>query len=337
MRYWLLFVLVAFSSLQTHAQAMPYPPLCGDSSGTGGGNVVGVKYSQNWSAVGFWGATAALSGIVIDFNQTSCVAQPINITVSNHQVVTIAVQNTVDCKGDFATQAITPVQAPDSLGALFKFIANAPTAFGALVRPSVTPSSGPVFITLPNLANAKDVVTLSCNGSDGKPTKTVKTVNVTFQNPALLTGSAGVLVSTLGKKQYGVNTTVIGVSNGTVASQYTIGVTSSSTVQLVPIAFINLYGYGNRINHLDIQAGLGINPNGSKTRVEYLLGPAFSTHSVYFGAGVHIAQAEYLQSGYQVGQNVASQGFSVPTNWRTTLKLGFSLTYSPSIGSGGSK
>lgn len=234
-----------------------------------------------------------------------------------------------------ATQSITPVQQPDVLGALFKFFGSAPTAVGGGAKPSA--ADAPVVLTLPDLANAKDTVTLSCNGADGKPRYIVKTVVVTFQNPALIAASAGALVSTLGKKQYGVNTTATGTSGGAVSSQYTIGVTSTSTVQLVPIAFVNLYGYGTRTTHFDLQAGLGINPNGSKTRVEYFFGPALSTHNVYFGMGVHVAQAEYLQKGYSVGDVVSSQSFTVPTDWRTTLKLGFSITYSPPVGASTSK
>jgi hypothetical protein len=341
MRSWLMSVfallLLQGGTLKAQTPIVPSPPLCEDSSGTGGAipglasPAVGVAALQKWSSMGFWGSNAPLNGIVINFIQTSCVAQPINITASNHQPVTITVVGAIGCSGDIATQAITPVQQPDVIGTLFKFLGNAPTAIGGGVAAAVGPAA--TTIVLPDLANVKDTVTLSCNDATGKPTKIVKTVAVTFQNPPLVNASAGLLVSTLGKKQYGVNTTETGVTNGTVSSQYAIGVTSTSTVQLVPIAFINLFGWGSRTTSLDLQAGLGINPNGSKTRVEWLLGPAFTTHNVYLGAGVHIAQAEYLQSGYAPGQLVSSQSFTVPTDWRTTLKLGFSITYSPPVSS----
>lgn len=328
--------LLAQGSNRAHNSAAS-PPLCHDSSGVGGtSGAVGAAYWKDWSNASFlWGKTVPLSGLVIDFTETSCVAQPITLTVSDHQLVNIRVIGATGCVGDFATESITSVAQADALGTLFKFLGSFPTAMGG--GGGVGIANGEKQITLPDLTNAKDTVTFSCNDASGKPTKIVKTVAITFQNPSPVTASAGVLISTLGKQQYGVNTSAIGVSNGLVSSQYAIGVTSRSTVQLVPIGFINVFGYGTRRTHLDLQAGVGVNPNGSKTRVEWLVGPALSTHNVYIGAGLHIAQAQYLQAGYQSGQMVGSQGFTVPTDWKTTLKLGFTLTYSPPVTASGSK
>jgi hypothetical protein len=88
---------------------------------------------------------------------------------------------------------------------------------------------------------------------------------------------------------------------------------------------------GNRNQHFDFQAGLGINPNGSKTNVEYFLGPALAWHGLYLSPGMHIAQAQYLTSGFAVGQTVSSGSITVPTVWKSTLRFGFSITYSPKV------
>jgi hypothetical protein len=152
-----------------------------------------------------------------------------------------------------------------------------------------------------------------------------------------VSASAGAIVSLLGKKTYGVNTTIGSVSStGAVTPVYTVGVTSSSTIQLIPVAFLDTYVVGNRNLHLDLQTGMGINPNGSKTNVEYFVGPAIAWHGVYFSPGLHIAQAQYLTDGFAIGQTVSSGSFTVPTVWKSTLRFGFSITYSPKVTSSAS-
>ena len=136
-------------------------------------------------------------------------------------------------------------------------------------------------VNLPALTNLKATISVSCKSADGTPVAPPRTITITYQNMSPVSASAGAIVSLLGSKTYGIVTSETSVTNGIVSSQYAIGVTSSSTIQLVPVAFLNTYVFGNRNKHIDLQTGLGINPNGSKTRVEYFIGPALAWHGVY--------------------------------------------------------
>jgi len=265
--------------------------------------------------------------ITIDMNpEDYCLPNPINFTVPNKQEITLTVTrpNGMKCSVVEATKQVTP---PDIGSMIANFLKSAgPAVSGA------PPSSSAIY-ALPAMGNSQATITISCKDDD--PDKVMmpkKTVIVTYQNIAPISASAGSIVSLLGKKTYGVNTTVSSVTaGGAVTSQYAIGVTSSSTVQYIPAGFLNLYGVGNRNTHLDLQAGVGINPNGSKVKVEYFIGPAFAWKGLYVSPGLHLAQAQYLANGYTVGDTVSSQTFSVPTVYHTTLRFGFAISYTPKL------
>jgi hypothetical protein len=189
-------------------------------------------------------------------------------------------------------------------------------------------------ITLPS-SGVKDTaatVTISCHAdTDDVDVGVQQKFVVHYGGIDLFSGSTGAIVSTLGKKTYGVNTVDTGTKNadGTPVTKSTIGVTSSSNAQLVPIGLVNLNWAGNEKNNLNFQFGVGINPNGSSTKVEYFLSPlAFATHHVYIAPGVHIAQSERVGSGFSVGEVVGS-GFTAPTTWQTTYKFGVTISVKP--------
>jgi hypothetical protein len=323
---------------------IPDLPLCRDDSGLGGAEFAvngtthkskGVEYWKKWVTPPFTrGPVSDPLHVVIDMTEPKCVAQPVPISTPNKQAIEIDIKvpDTGDCSVT-PTETIVPVTAQDIGAIIAKFLGGLPTVFG-VAEEAITAESGAEAtgaIHLHPVSNAKATVTLSCKKTDGT-TKTTKTVVITYQNMPPVSASAGAIVSLLGKKTYGVNTTIGSVSaSGAVTPVYTVGVTSTSTIQLVPVAFLNTYLIGNRNSHFDLQTGLGINPNGSKTNVEYFVGPALAWHGVYFSPGMHIAQAEYLTSGFAVGQTVSSGSFTVPTVWKTTLKFGFSITYSPKV------
>lgn len=272
------------------------------------------------------------TGITIDMTGNACLPLPVSLNVPNNQRIRLDVKEPPGQQCT-ASETAAPLQPPDIGSIISKFLGGLPTAIavkGAKPLPHFPAQ-------LPPLQNAKATISVSCASTGEAPIVPKKTINITYEGVSPISASAGLLVSLLGSKTYGVVTTETAVTtSGTVNSQYAIGVTSSSTIQLVPIAFLNTYLFGNQNEHIDLQTGLGINPNGSKTRVEYFVGPAIAWHGVYLSPGLHIAQAEYLAPGYAVGQFVSSQGFSVPAPYRTTLRFGISLTYSPKVSSSSS-
>lgn len=287
----------------------------------------GVKHFKKWASP-FWGRNSPDSKITIGIQITNkaCLALPISLNVPNQQAIVLDVKNDPD-QTCTATETVTALPDPD-IGAIFaKFLGG----FAANFAGGSTHAARQFPVNLPPLSNLKATISVSCKSADGTPAAPPRTITITYQNMSPVSASAGAIISLLGSKTYGIVTSEASVTNGNVSSQYAIGVTSSSTIQLVPVAFLNTYVFGNRNEHIDLQTGLGINPNGSKTRVEYFIGPAFAWHGVYLAPGLHIAQAEYLAPGYAIGQLVSSQGFSVPAPYHTTLRFGISLTYSPKV------
>jgi hypothetical protein len=275
--------------------------------------------------------------ITVDMsNGTPCVPAPINQSLPNGQSVSIVVTNPPPgeyCIALETTKQVTPPDIGSTIATWIKGGVPSVRAANPLVNTLVT--GGNLAYQLAPMKNTQATVTISCTGDHvGNQTPATKrTIAITYEDMPLFSASVGSIVSLLGKKDYGVVTTATSVTNNTVTSQYSIGVTSSSKVQFVPIGFLNLYGFGNRSTHFDFQAGLGINPNGSKTNVEYFLGPALSWKQIFISPGLHIAQAEYLTNGYTVGEIVGTQGFSVPTAYHTTLRFGIALSYSPKTSS----
>lgn len=174
-------------------------------------------------------------------------------------------------------------------------------------------------------------VTISCHAEKKDDVGVQQKVVVHYGSIDLFSGSLGAIASTLGKKSYGVITTdrLTKGSDGTPITASKIGVTSSSNMQFVPIGLVNFNYMGSDKYNLNAQFGVGVNPNGSSTNVEYFLSPlAFSTHHIYFSPGVHIAQSERISGGFTQGEAVSSS-FSVPTTWKTTYKFGVTISFKP--------
>jgi hypothetical protein len=154
-------------------------------------------------------------------------------------------------------------------------------------------------------------------------------ITISYQNPIPIAGSAGALISTLGKKVYGVNTSVSSIDNttNTATTTNTVAVTSSSNVQFVPFGFLHAYLSGSKTLNLNMSAGVGINPNGDKTQVEFFVGPSLGWHGLYLSSGVHMARAETLQGGFAVGQTVS--GTTIATGYYETYKFGSGISYRP--------
>ena len=282
-------------------------------------------------------ATALLSIKVSMLPEDLCIPKPVSLAVPNTQKIQLTVKQPIGLPGKVkcsAVETVKQIEPPDLVAILVKAASGGLPGFKERIIGAENPSTPQLVFNIHPIDNAQATITVSCSADKGNEATVIvpkKTIVITYQNIPLFSASAGTIVSLLGKQTYGIVTTPGSVTSGAVTSQYTIGVTSSSTTQFVPIGFLDVYGLGTRDKQIDFQAGLGINPNGSKTRVEYFLGPAFDWKRVFISPGLHIAQAQYLANGYKVGETVSSQSFAVPTTYKTTLRFGISISYSPKL------
>lgn len=250
-----------------------------------------------------------------------------------------------DNEQELALELVKPTEAVCS--ATVTYTDNPARDYGAVAQNLVTGVIGKIAaidggagvvstIVLPSagVKNTTAAVVLSCKESDKKDAPTVGTdrkLNIHYGNVDLVSASAGAIVSTLGKKIYGIKTSTVGKNaDGTDKTVSKIAVTSASNAQLVPIGLVNLNYAGNRKVNFNGQVGLGINPNGSSTQVEYFVSPlAIGWKGLYIAPGVHIARSERLAGGFALGDTVSSSSFSVPALWTATYRLGFTISYQP--------
>jgi hypothetical protein len=278
--------------------------------------------------------------------ESNCLPTQAQVTVPNGQNVRISLAtDPSNVCGGVPTYKADP--KPDYGSVFASFLPKVLPLYAPEVKKlGAPPNTWHQTILLPSVRDGTLTVVISCMSAakalkpdEVKPADIhmPRTVTVHYTNVPQFSGSAGVLISTLGTKVYGTKTSQTGVSSttGVVTTEITVSVTDSSNVQFVPIAFLNTYLVGSTRMHIDFQAGAGINPNGSKTKVEYFLGPAFSTHGIYISPGVHIAQTPYLMNGFSLNEVVAS-GVTVPVGYYTTFRFGISISYSPSIPSSSS-
>lgn len=198
----------------------------------------------------------------------------------------------------------------------------------------IKPTSVRQTIDVPAFYNGATTLTISCArspelGTD-LPVQLPRTVVLHYKNPPLFSGSAGVLISTLGKRTFGSAVVQSGQVNGIATIQNFVSITSSSKTQLIPFGFINTYVSGSERLHLDLQVGAGLNPNGSKNQVEYFFGPALTSHGIYISGGVHAGRAEYLRNRFSLGEAIPS-GLTVPTASYTTYHFAIAISYSPPV------
>ena len=251
-----------------------------------------------------------------------CVPPQFETTVSNRQKVAL----------DFAPNAKSCKAAPT-------FKADEKADVGGILAAFLTSAAGVHklgggghFFDLPPAMNGTMTLVITCTPAEAGVFPT--TVIIHYRDAPLFSASAGSLVSFFPKRVLGVSTSQTGVNaSGVATTQNTVAVTSSSKVQFVPIAFLNTHMYGPNKLHLDFQTGAGINPNGSKTEVEYFLGPALSSHGVYVSPGLHIARASYLTNGFTLGEAIPS-GVTPAVSYRATYRFAIALSYSPPVKSG---
>jgi hypothetical protein len=290
-----------------------------------------------------------LSDLDMNDMKAECIAGQLEATVPNRQKVRIQLLTTegYECT---ATLSFKSDPKPDYLSTITSALKPAGLLRGVQMSevPPKVEKTEQQRIALPSVANGTMTVPIACKKkpdanisqettnsqsttkSQDTEAPQPRTVVIHYKNPPQFSASAGTLVSLYGKRVYGVTTSQTGVnSSGVATTQNNITLTTSD-MQLVPIGFLNTYISGTSRLHLDLQAGLGINPNGSKTEVEYFFGPALTWHGIYFAPGLHIARASYLGGGFSQGEVIPS-GVTPPVNYRATYRFAFAISYSPPV------
>jgi hypothetical protein len=320
----------AAKKVSVDSPAMPDTPgnpetLCGQPKFPDGNTRLQHFYSLRW-----WpnrtGAT-----LPVDMTNESCIPKQYDVWVPNRTEVTLEITHDIRAKCT-AVETYADDAVKDYGSVLSGEFTSAVLA--GMLYATRKPEQSSLSIKLPsdNVKNTAATVIISCHADQkGVKVGVQQKVAVHYGSPDLFTASTGAIVSTLGEKSYGVITIDTGQKNsdGTPVTASSVGVTSSSSMQFVPIALVNFNYAGNDETNFNAQFGVGINPNGSSTNVEYFLSPlAFSTHHVYIAPGVHIAQSERINGNFTQGEVVGS-GFTLPTKWETTYKFGVTISVQP--------
>jgi hypothetical protein len=170
-------------------------------------------------------------------------------------------------------------------------------------------------------------------GDPSKPspqgaTKPPVPIEIDYQNPLFLSGSAGIVTSLLGQHIVGIKTK--NTPNGPNAFTTYFAVTNQSPAQFIPFGFAHLFLYGTKTTFVSLSGGVGINPYNSTTQIEYFVGPSFSTHSVYLSIGAHVGRYQDIGGGFSIGSPVPAgwtTNTPVPTTLRYTARLAFGISY----------
>jgi hypothetical protein len=195
---------------------------------------------------------------------------------------------------------------------------------------------------LPLYHSQKITGNLVCSDQDsppppGNPTADPKTatasrppvpLEIDYQSPPNLAGSAGIVVSLLGQHTVGIKTS--NVPNGTNTFTTYFAVTNQSSAQYIPFSLLHLFLYGSTANNVSLSGGIGINPYNGSTQIEYFVGPSFTTHNVYLSVGTHIGRYQNLGGGFSIGSPVPAGWMNstpVPTTLSYTAHFGIGITY----------
>src|SRR5665213_2337602 len=151
---------------------------------------------------------------------------------------------------------------------------------------------------------------------------------VLYYNPAPVTASVGVLISPLSKRPIGVLSQST-PCNGTTTIMNCYAVTSTSTVQFVPMGLGNIYLTGSTKVNLNFSAGLGVNLNNGSTQMEYFLGPSIGIHGFYISPGLDFISFPSMKDGLQLGDPAptGSNASNPPLVYNHTGHFAFTISY----------
>lgn len=185
--------------------------------------------------------------------------------------------------------------------------------------------------------------TLTCSTTATPAVATTDAINIAvqYQNIPALTISAGLLISTIEQKQYGVSQQL---PSGSTTIQTAFIVTNSARASVVPMAYVNYriappiiktwWGEPNQeldISH-NVSAGIGINANTGTNQPEFFGGYAIGFSRSLIHIGLDYGRSENLGQGFSLG--VVPTGFTgttAPIVWKyhPTISIGFSVRIAP--------
>lgn len=154
--------------------------------------------------------------------------------------------------------------------------------------------------------------------------------------------SAGPLVSLLGRHQVGVVGQTAAQFAAGINPNGVFGVTDSSRVQVIPMAFAEIHTRGfacpwsdpkdqeRRWGHvcsLGIALGVGPNNASGSTQAEFFEGLSFAIQRVSFIFGFHDGRVEQIGGGFAVGQPLPSAGYAPLITRAWSVHPGFGITY----------
>ena len=177
-------------------------------------------------------------------------------------------------------------------------------------------------------ANAKVTGTVTCtNYFTKQPSFDPIPFTITYKGFSRHALSAGILFSTLNKRQLGITSVRTGTAaDGTSTSQLTFTETDKADAQLVPFSFYNYRFWGDRKFSLNGSGGVGINPNNGATQVEYFFGGAVGFHNVFLQFGGHVGRWQEFGGGFNLGDVVPS-AVPVPIERRYTIRPAVGVSY----------
>jgi hypothetical protein len=177
-------------------------------------------------------------------------------------------------------------------------------------------------------ANAKVTGTVTCtNYFTKQPSFDPIPFTITYEGFSRHSLSAGILFTTLNKRQLGLNSVRTGTAaDGTATSILTFTETDKANSQIVPFSFYNYRFWGDRKFSLNGSGGVGINPNNGATQVEYFFGGAVGFHNVFLQFGGHVGRWQELGGGFNLGDTVPA-AIPVPIERRYTIRPAVGVSY----------
>lgn len=177
-------------------------------------------------------------------------------------------------------------------------------------------------------ANAKVTGTVACtNYFTKQPSFDPIPFTVMYQGYSRHALSAGILFTTLNKRQIGLNSVRTGTAaDGTSTSQLTFNETDKADGQIVPFSFYNYRFWGDRKFNLNGSGGVGVNPNNGATQVEFFFGGAVGFRNVFLQFGGHVGRWQELGGGFNLG-DVVPAAIPVPIERRYTIRPAVGVSY----------
>lgn len=176
---------------------------------------------------------------------------------------------------------------------------------------------------------ATELVTRSGNAG-GEQSVSIEPIpfTVTYQNPPRGSVSAGLLFTTLDKRQIGIQPVRTGTAaDGTSTFRLTFAETDRADGQLVPFTFYNHRIWGSRKFSLNGSGGVGVNPNNGATQVEFFFGGSLGFNNFFLQLGGHVGRWQELGGGFTLGDTVTASPPVVPIERRYTVRPSIGVSY----------